>query len=1324
MPIGYQDRYNALLEMDKNIFKTDKIITEQFIRQVLSLLEADLRVFALLSLQEWASTEITSKDLFHVIGRLQRPAWGEWNTLLIQLRKLQRKTLETADKATRDNIRNTHLSLLFARLDENIKTKDNVQWLRPLFKVFNPKGGKLPRNVSLQTLLAAPIALRNRIAHHAPTADDFSPVSATLLYALIHWLNHRTDLSAFLEKSEHQSPWFIKHKEQWLSYSSLNKGTVNYLSNQSICHQNTEQLKPLLLMFYRLMGKTAHKEQQLTLLLATFNKEFGKLAPEKLQGVFIDDFLVGKKIGEGGHATVHKGIQLSTGRTVAIKMLKDGMDDEMKQRFQQEATILSRFNRADIVSVVDHGSGVWQCPKNINLEELDWYQTYFKNASAQKTYMALEWIEGNTLADYFQSDKTPNHTQLTHWFIKVAEALARVHEDGYIHRDIKPSNIMIRVDGQLKLMDFGIALSTQEERTRFTSKGIQLGTPIYMSPEQIVLGETTANVGFSADIYGLTATFYELYTQQRLYLDETGKYPPEQTIIRKKQDGDSPVAAKKIIKEITWELDTILSAGLKNEPTDRYKSMAALKQDLQHYLQDEPIAYQQPSIKRRMQLGYRRNREALNIAAGALVIIGGLTGGYIYTVTFERDRANNERTSAIALINYMNIDLRDKLQPIGKLSIMDDVQQRINEYFGSIVLGENDLNTLREQAVGIQQYANTLQQQGKAQQASILLLQAHESFKRLVKQQPYNEQWQNDLSISFSERGNVYENKGLNDKALNAYQQSHAIFKKLSRNDPRNKQWQRDLSVSLHRLGGIYLKKGQHNKALKIYQDAFAITQKLTDNNPHYVQWQWDLSISFERLAEIYQQNGQNKKAFKAYQSALAIRQKLVKKNPEHAQLERDLSISYEKISEIYLQNGENDKGLKAYQSSFLIVKKLAENDPDNVDWQRFLSISYTGLADLYQQKGQDKKAFKAYQQALNIAKKQADNNPSDIDWQRDLSISYETMGDIYLQTGQNEEAVKAYQDSLLITKKLADIDKNNVIAQRDLSVIFGKLGDIYLQNGQSNKALEKYQDSLAITKQLITKDPDHTKWQQDLSVSLIKLGDIHRQNRRYNEAVEVYKQSLLISKTLVKSDPKHIEWQQGLAISYEKLADLYQEYEQNNKALQAYQNSSVIFKQLAVSDPDYVEWQRSLSVSLMKQGDFYLKNKQNNKAVKMYQGAHTLIEKLATSNANNIMWRRDLAVSFSKLGDISVKKEQTKNAIKWYQKALTLTEDLARNDHATLQYSLDIAEYYYKLSPLTPQKTQLYFQKAEYILHTLKQAGKLSKAEQRYFEHIKKSLL
>ena len=186
-----------------------------------------------------------------------------------------------------------------------------------------------------------------------------------------------------------------------------------------------------------------------------------KLAPEEIRGVLLGDFLLGPPVAQGGFAVVHKGYQLSTQRKAALKVFPDALTESKRALMRKEAAHLGAFNTPEIVRLIGLYENVpWVMPADISLSAEPWFRTY-KKTSPFKTFLAMEWVDGEKLDDLYRrpAAAAPAIPVLVEWFATAAEALAKVHAHpgGLIHRDVTPNNLMVTVNGQLKLMDFGIA---------------------------------------------------------------------------------------------------------------------------------------------------------------------------------------------------------------------------------------------------------------------------------------------------------------------------------------------------------------------------------------------------------------------------------------------------------------------------------------------------------------------------------------------------------------------------------------------------------------------------------------------------------------------------------------------------------------------------------------------------------------------------------------------------------------------------------------------------------------------------------------------------
>lgn len=255
-----------------------------------------------------------------------------------------------------------------------------------------------------------------------------------------------------------------------------------------------------------------------------------------------------QELGQGAMGVVYKARDPLIDRVVAIKTINLGhaLDekDEHEERFYQEARAAGRLGHPNIVTIYDIGE------------------------SDDIAYIAMEFLQGRELRDLMNDGEQLGVPQILAIATQVARGLAYAHEHGVVHRDIKPSNIMLVRDGHVKITDFGIArMSTSAVRTQ---TGMVLGSPKYMSPEQ-VLGKT---IDARSDIFSLGVTLYEMLTGMAPFRGDNVNVIMYQTL------NVTPPPPSTLNNQVPEMLDYILAKALDKNLESRYQTALELAEDL------------------------------------------------------------------------------------------------------------------------------------------------------------------------------------------------------------------------------------------------------------------------------------------------------------------------------------------------------------------------------------------------------------------------------------------------------------------------------------------------------------------------------------------------------------------------------------------------------------------------------------------------------------------------------------------------------------------------------------------------------------------------
>ena len=286
-------------------------------------------------------------------------------------------------------------------------------------------------------------------------------------------------------------------------------------------------------------------------------------------------YQIQEKLGEGATAVVYRALDRELARPVALKVLREfvGMSDVARQRFRREAQAAAGVAHPNIIQIHDVGE------------------------EQGRLYLVMELVEGKSLADSQLDER-----EIARVLEKAARGVAAAHAKGIVHRDLKPANILVTKEGDPKVADFGLAhlLDSPADLTR---SGTPLGTPLYMSPEQVQ--GRVKDITPRTDVYALGAILYQALVGQPVHLGDT-TIELYQKIVR-----DDPVAPRTLQSSVARDLETIAMKALRRESAARYATAAEFADDLARWLANEPIRARPMSSAARLWRRVVRHRAAL-----------------------------------------------------------------------------------------------------------------------------------------------------------------------------------------------------------------------------------------------------------------------------------------------------------------------------------------------------------------------------------------------------------------------------------------------------------------------------------------------------------------------------------------------------------------------------------------------------------------------------------------------------------------------------------------------------------------------------------------
>jgi serine/threonine-protein kinase len=266
-------------------------------------------------------------------------------------------------------------------------------------------------------------------------------------------------------------------------------------------------------------------------------------------GAMLDHYRIEQVVGRGGMSVLYRATDMDNGQAVALKVPQPEMeaDPVLKERFLREEKIGLELDHPGIVKT-------------------------YAGGKRSRPYMVLEWVKGRLLRAVLNEEQPMAPERAVKMILELGEALDFMHKHGVVHRDLKPENVMVEENGHIKLIDFGIAMKEDARRITYAGMSPALGTPDYISPEQV-----KGNRGDQrSDIYALGIILYEMLT------GHTPFEGPNPLAVMNERLMRDPRPARELNPAVTAELQEVLNRALERDPRHRYATASEMCWDLEH----------------------------------------------------------------------------------------------------------------------------------------------------------------------------------------------------------------------------------------------------------------------------------------------------------------------------------------------------------------------------------------------------------------------------------------------------------------------------------------------------------------------------------------------------------------------------------------------------------------------------------------------------------------------------------------------------------------------------------------------------------------------
>jgi serine/threonine-protein kinase len=757
----------------------------------------------------------------------------------------------------------------------------------------------------------------------------------------------------------------------------------------------------------------------------------------------IGPYRVVETLGEGGMGVVYLAEQTEpVQRMVALKVLKPGADsDVVLARFEAERRALAVMNHPSIAKIFDAGT-----------------------TEDGRSYFAMEHVIGAPVTQYCD-ERRLTVRQRAALFIQICHAVQHAHQKGLIHRDLKPSNILVSDgDGQPlpRIIDFGIAKATQVDEfdgTQLTRDDQVIGTPAYMSPEQI---DGSGDVDTRTDIYALGVLLYEVLVGALPY--ESSAYrgwaavaaqllrepPTPAQRLNELADTQLTIAEHRsttlpsLRKELGGDLGWIVSRSMEKDRERRYETANGMALDLRRLLAHEPVRAHGASTAYVVGKFVRRNR--LGVAFGATVAIGLVAFSVVTSVQADRiararDEAETRRGQAEGVLDFMLSDLWEKLRPMGRLDVLNDAGDQALSYFASLPEELFSDSELLSRSQALYQIGDVRLAEGRLPSADTAFTESLRLARELSRRDPSNNEWLFGLGQAEFWVGELARRKGDLASADERFREYRDISAELVSRDGADLTYLKEQGYSHTNVGAVRRQEGRVEEALAEFRSALEVKERVVEADPSFSN-RYDLSRSHNTVGIVLSDLGSLAEAVEFLSSDIAIKQELLEEAPANATIQDRLAVSLQFLGEVRWASGDVPGALERFQRAEEILTPLVDQDPDNAVRRRALVIARGWIASLLSEADRSGEALTILQDNLSVMRALSAGNPDQPTWSADVANQLRREGEVLLRLGQTHEAERAALEAVDVLQALGASEELSASAQREMVSTLMLLGD------------------------------------------------------------------------------------------------------------------------------------------------------------------------------------------------------------------------------------------------------------------------------------------
>jgi tRNA A-37 threonylcarbamoyl transferase component Bud32/tetratricopeptide (TPR) repeat protein len=747
-------------------------------------------------------------------------------------------------------------------------------------------------------------------------------------------------------------------------------------------------------------------------------------SPERIAG-----FRLLGVIGVGGMGKVYLAVQDRPRRHVALKVMKGGaISEQAMRRFEFEAELLARLVHPGISQIYEAGS--------------------YDDGDGAAPYFAMEYVASARTMTASCRERKLDTRQIAALMAEVCDAVGFGHTKGIIHRDLKPGNILINSGGDPKIIDFGVARSTDSDKsvTMQTDVHAIVGTLQYMAPEQCT-GDVL-DLDTSADVYALGVTLYQLLT---------GKLPYEvsgqalTTAIRIVAE-TIPERISAIDKSLAGDLDVIVQKTLSKDRADRYRTAADLGDDLRRWLNDEPISAAPPTLMVLLRRAVRRNKGLVAAAAGMVALLAMAIVIGVFALVARND-ALEAKAGILLAENDLLEEQAQKREMVGGLiaHFMSDTFKIIAPLSGSQGAREGLINVSLEYIARLRD-------------------QAHDdpSMQRLLAeglQQAGINQW----SMTSGNRGRM-------DEAIASYEESVELADDLRSQDDTDMKSKMLAVRGRLLLYNAYRRQGRAADQVRMLDEAEPLLDGVDLETAPLDYARSVVGIRLKRAAGSKARPDNDPTLI----ALLDVVERMLARFPDNRMVRRDATIAWNFAGYAWSSQGEHEESLKQYERSLRERESILGHAENENTARRDVLLVHRYVSEQKLVLGRLTEVVDAYElDIVPLARAIATDSPNDNRARKDLAKVLAEHGEVLLHLDRDSEAVKPLAESRAVWDEAIEVMGGDISADywttRAILSLEISLAHAYVAAGQLDEARVVAERGVALGRKATTSWPEMT---------------------------------------------------------------------------------------------------------------------------------------------------------------------------------------------------------------------------------------------------------